>query len=91
MAKDENQLKRSRLISIMLSRLRMSVDECIAEYKSLGQKVFGHPRPLCKGGFPWHKFDCKALEEVVESVTARYGEESEFGIDFRSDEDFMRT
>ena len=75
----------------MLSRLRMSVDECIEEYKSLGQKVFGHPRPFCKGGFPWHKFDHKALEEAVQTVTARYGEESEFGIIFPSNEDLCRT
>lgn len=69
----------------------MSVDECIEEYKGLGQKVFGHPRPMCKGGFPWHKFDYKVLEQVVRRVTARYNEECEFEADFPSEEDLCRT
>ena len=32
------------LIAIMLSRLRMSVDDCIREYIRLGEEVFGQPR-----------------------------------------------
>lgn len=79
------------LISIMLSRLRMSVDECIEEYKSLGQRVFGHPRPLSLKGLIWHKYNHKVLEEVVRSVTARYKEESEFEVGFPSAEELCRT
>ncbi|CZR65628.1 uncharacterized protein PAC_15528 [Phialocephala subalpina] len=32
------------LIAIMLSRLRMTVDECLEEYTILGNEVFGRPR-----------------------------------------------
>ncbi|KAL9013546.1 MAG: hypothetical protein Q9173_001758 [Seirophora scorigena] len=80
------------LISIMLSRLRMTVDDCIAEYKSFGQKIFGRPRPGAYGGILWHKFDCKALEAVIQDVTARHSENSEeFELDFPSDQDLCRT
>lgn len=75
----------------MLSRLRMSVDECIEEYKTLGEKVFAHPRPLCKGGFPWPKYDHKVLEKVIRSVTARYDKKSDFEAVFPLDEDLCRT
>ncbi|KAL8907085.1 MAG: hypothetical protein Q9207_001626 [Kuettlingeria erythrocarpa] len=80
------------LISIMLSRLRMSVDDCISEYKTLGQKIFGSPRPLAFGAVMWHKFDARVLEEVIHSVTARHSERSEVDeLDFPSDEDLCRT
>ena len=81
------------LISIMLSRLRMTVEECISEYQSLGEQVFGHPRPLNIGGFPWHKFDYRVLESVIQDVTARYGDKNEFddAVPFSSNEAFCRT
>ncbi|KAI4118207.1 MAG: hypothetical protein LQ338_007440 [Usnochroma carphineum] len=80
------------LISIMLSRLRMTVDDCIMEYKSLGQKVFGNPRPLAFGAVMWHKFDYRVLEAVIQDVTARHSEKNEIDeLDFPSDEDFCRT
>lgn len=84
-------LTSTRLISIMLSRFRMTVDECIAEYKSLGNKVFGHPRPFNKGGFPWHKFDYRVLETVIKDVTKRFGEEKEWEHHFPLEEDLCRT
>ena len=82
------------LISIMLSRLRMTVEECISEYRSLGEQIFGHPRPLNIGGFPWPKFNQKVLKSVIQDVTARYDDKkSEFKHDvtFPSNEDFCRT
>ena len=80
------------LISIMLSRLRMTVDDCIAEYKSLGQKIFGNPRPLAFGAILWHKFDYQVLEAVIRSVVARHCEKSEeYELDFPSEEDLCRT
>ncbi|KAL8992576.1 MAG: hypothetical protein Q9169_006992 [Polycauliona sp. 2 TL-2023] len=80
------------LISIMLSRLRMTVDDCINEYKTLGQKIFGNPRPLAFGAVMWHKFDYKVLEEVIKSVTRRHSEKSEVDVlHFPSDEDLCRT
>ena len=75
----------------MLSRLRMSVDECIEEYKNLGQKVFGHPRRFALKGLIWHKYDYRVLEKVVRDVTARYKEESEFEVSFPSGEELCRT
>lgn len=71
----------------------MTVEECISEYQRLSKQVFGHPRPLNIGGFPWHKFDYRVLESVIQDVTARYGDKSEFddGVPFSSNEDFCRT
>ena len=71
-------LIRTRLISIMLSRLRMTVDECIDEYKTLGDKVFGHPRIVSSGGILWHKLNCKVFEKVLKDVTAKYCEKTRF-------------
>lgn len=80
------------LISIMLSRLRMTVDDCITEYKTLGQKVFGNPRPLAFGAIMWHKFDHRVLRDVIQTVTTRHKEKSEeYELDFPSDEDLCRT
>ncbi|KAL8647250.1 MAG: hypothetical protein Q9210_005670 [Variospora velana] len=80
------------LISIMLSRLRMTVDDCISEYKAFGQKIFGSPRPLAFGAILWHKFNHKTLDEVLQSVTRGHSERSEeYELNFPSDEDFCRT
>ena len=78
----------------MLSRLRMTVDDCIEEYKSLGNKVFGHPRRMARGGFPWHRFNAKVLVDVIRAVTSRHnmhsdGFESHYGLD-RMDEDMSQ-
>ena len=62
------------LIGIMLGRLRMTVDECIADYERLGGEVFGHSRwfhlrsPLL---FPRDKYNHKTLERVVQEVVKR--------------------
>ena len=61
----------------MLSRFRMSVDDCIKEYKTLGQKIFENPRRMAKGGFPWHRFSARVLEEVVRGVTSRHNKQSD--------------
>ena len=75
----------TRLISIMLSRLRMTVDECIDEYKTLGDKVFGHPRMFSSGGTLWHKLDCKVFEKVIRDVTAKYCEKTTFESNYAMD------
>lgn len=62
----------------MLQRLRMTVDECIKEYKTLGEQVFGHPRSFSKGAILRQKFDHRALEKAVQDVTTKYGEPSEY-------------
>lgn len=62
------------LISIMLGRLRMSIDDCISDYEKLGGKVFGHSRwfhvrsPLW---WPRDKYNHEKLENVVKEVVAR--------------------
>jgi len=63
----------------------MSVDDCIKEYKSLGEEIFGHPRPFAMGALLWHKFDSKVLERVIRDVTARHAEQREFGINYAMD------
>lgn len=62
------------LIAIMLSRFRMTVDDCIKEYETLGEEVFGNPRPPSMKGLLWHKFDSKVLRRVIEEVTNRRAE-----------------
>ena len=74
----------------MLSRFRMTVDDCIEEYKVLGAKVFGNPRPLAKGAILWHKFDYRTLEAAIKDVTARYSEPDKFEALYAMDEDVCR-
>ena len=55
----------------MLGRLRMNVDDCIADYEKLGYEVFGHCRwfhlrsPLF---WPRDKYNHKTLQNVVKRV-----------------------
>jgi hypothetical protein len=82
----------SSLIAIMLSRLRMSVEDCITEYKTLGGKVFGHPRPLPNKGIAWHKFNSDTLHNVIRDVVCRHHTEtSDFVHHYPSHEDFCKT
>ena len=74
----------------MLSRFRMTVDDCITEYKTLGAKVFGNPRPMAMGGILWHKFDHRTLETAIKDVTKRYSEPGDFGGLYPMDEDVCR-
>lgn len=70
----------------------MTVDDCIKEYKTLGEKIFGHPRPFAtKSAIPWHKFSAKAFEDVIRDVTARHDEKHDFTVRYPSDEDLCRT
>ena len=67
-----NDLKRR--IAIMLERLRMTVRDCIHEYKNLGVKVFGNPRifpTLCFGLTDSVKYKTTGLKAIFEDVTAR--------------------
>ena len=78
----------------MLSRLRMTVDDCLKEYKTLGERIFGHPRRMAKGGFPWHRFSARVLEDVIRDVTSRHNVqsdvfESRYGME-RMDEDMSQ-
>jgi hypothetical protein len=63
----------------MLSRLRMNVDDCIAEYTELGKRIFGNQLRLfhtqrrifsLRGPIPWNceKYDYRDLENGVQEV-----------------------
>jgi hypothetical protein len=61
----------SRLIAIMLGRLRMNVDECIEDYKTMGGIIFGRPRLFSmRGPLPANrsKYDHEKLKGAVEAV-----------------------
>lgn len=75
----------------MLSRFRMTVDDCIVEYKVLGERIFGHPRPMAIGGIFWNKFNAQVLEQVIKDVTSRHKEARDVKALFPSDEDLCRT
>ncbi|RAL64837.1 hypothetical protein DID88_001433 [Monilinia fructigena] len=62
------------LIAIMLSRLRMNIDDCIQEYENLGKEVFGYPRHFSiRGPIPFNreKYDHRKLEKVIKDVVER--------------------
>ena len=62
------------LISIMLGRLRMNIDDCIADYEKLGGEVFAHSRWFHLRSpfwFPREKYNHRVLEQVVQDVVAR--------------------
>lgn len=62
------------LIAIMLGRLRLSVKECIEEYRKLSPLIFikrGHrvtPRGSIQG-----RFDHEAFERAIREMLVRYG------------------
>ncbi|KAF5618248.1 tetratricopeptide repeat domain protein [Fusarium sp. NRRL 25303] len=62
------------LIAIMLGRLRMTVDECIAAYTSLSNKVFEKKSHRVKiNGQLQGRFDSAALEQAVKQTLADRG------------------
>ncbi|KAH7304220.1 acyl transferase/acyl hydrolase/lysophospholipase [Rhexocercosporidium sp. MPI-PUGE-AT-0058] len=63
------------LIAIMLGRLHMSVDECLAAYRKLSDEVFQakHYAAAPWWTFPWNwelkgRFDTEALERAIKSL-----------------------
>jgi hypothetical protein len=63
------------LIAIMLARFRMTVKDCLEEYRDLGDKIFGNPNFFRKTrGVPQHKFDSHNLKQVFEDFTYRRAE-----------------
>jgi patatin-like phospholipase/acyl hydrolase len=60
------------IIAIMLGRLRMAIDECIDEYRSLSDRVFTH----CKHRMTWRgnlqgRFDHDALVQATKDLLRR--------------------
>jgi Patatin-like phospholipase len=68
----ESLLTISRLIAIMLGRLRMSVEECIDQYEKLASKIFGKPRHFHAraGFFFWDrpKFNTQSYRDIIRKV-----------------------
>ena len=61
----------------MLGRFRMTVPDCIAEYRRVGQEVFGKPRFFSTLRFKVgnrYKYKASRLEEVFQDVTKRRNE-----------------
>ncbi|KAL8826143.1 MAG: hypothetical protein Q9191_003981 [Dirinaria sp. TL-2023a] len=87
------------LISIMLGRLRMNIDDCIRDYETLGKKVFGqsrwfHLRQPPPFFFPRDKYNHRVLQEVVQDVVRqRIPKVSDFpgGRNFAFDENRCRV
>lgn len=74
----------------------MTVNDCVEEYKRMGRRVFGHPRPPGLGPIPppWHKFEAGDLEKVIQDVTRHHSEsaqETEGGVQYPSHEDLCKT
>ncbi|KAG9566642.1 FabD/lysophospholipase-like protein, partial [Aureobasidium melanogenum] len=58
------------IISIMLGRLRMSIQECIRVYEQFGNQIFAKKRPFYFPGR--NKYDCLELERIIDEVAKRY-------------------
>lgn len=53
------------LIAIMLGRLKMTVDECIAKYNDMCKRIFanrGHPLRVRVTGDKWYKVERPSIE-----------------------------
>jgi len=74
----------------MLSRFRMTVHDCIREYRKLGEAVFGHPR-LPGAKYAWYKFSAERLEEVILDVATRHGETQSGNVMYPSSEQLCKT
>jgi predicted acylesterase/phospholipase RssA len=63
------------LIALMLGRMRLTIDQCIAAYNEMSPLIFTklHHRINLKNGESQGRFDHKALEEGVKSVLVQYG------------------
>ncbi|MCJ1450133.1 hypothetical protein MMC28_000462 [Mycoblastus sanguinarius] len=85
------------LISIMLGRLRMNIDDCIFDYETLGGKVFGHPRWFHLRSILWlprDKYNHRVLNDVVMDVVRRRAPKIDSfpgGQNFSFDENRCRT
>lgn len=56
---------KSRLIAVMLGRLRLTIEDCIEHYKELSTKAFTKHRTI----HPLHAhFDTGELEKAIKSV-----------------------
>ncbi|KAF2973369.1 hypothetical protein GQX73_g231 [Xylaria multiplex] len=61
------------LIAILLSRFRMTVEDCLKEYETMAGTVFGHPRIIHQMNVlaRWTKYPTKYLEKAIREVIDR--------------------
>jgi hypothetical protein len=73
-----NKLTDASLSALMLSRMKMGVNEAIQQYSIIGNGVFAQPRPQITsvGGFLKPKYASKKMEDALRQVI-RYGSEKE--------------
>lgn len=57
------------LIATMLSRLRMSVAECLEQYKNFGRAIFINKRKVSAFGYPKTKHSKKPLVAAINDLT----------------------
>jgi hypothetical protein len=75
----------------MISRLRMTADDCLEEYRTLGIDVFDKPRPLTMKSLLWDKFNWRRLHKAIEFVTLRHCENPHVRAKLLSPEDICLT
>lgn len=62
------------LIALMLGRMRLSVDDCIAAYTDLSPKIFTkiHHRVKLSNGKSQGRFNHEALEKGIKNILKKY-------------------
>ncbi|KAI1317485.1 FabD/lysophospholipase-like protein [Xylariaceae sp. FL0255] len=83
------------LIAILLSRFRMTVEDCLEEYETMARCIFGHPRLIhnIRFGIGGNKYHTKHLENAVKEVIERRAErrsENHTDVLFRTEIDTCR-
>jgi hypothetical protein len=61
----------------MLCRFRMTVEDCLGEYKRMSQNIFGKPRWVSQrnvGFVHWPKYNAVYMEQAFKQVTSKRGE-----------------
>jgi hypothetical protein len=90
----------SRLIAIMLARLRMTPHNALEEYIGFSNRVYGRPRTFHCRRFPplWspeRKYSTYGLERAIRDLTSVYNRDSYAGnrniVPLTSDLDICRT
>ena len=92
---DNRKLTKTSLVAIMLSRLRMSIHQCLKEYVKISGTVFGGQRQrlLHLYALPKIRYDSQVLTRCVQELVERYGrlDEDPDGASFAGEEDHCKT
>ena len=66
-----------RLLAIMLGRLAMTVDECIAEYQCSLKEIFCNPWKITMNGFLRFKYPLSSVEQATRRIVSDYDKSTE--------------